>query len=369
MEPERRSQLLFGKLRALTTQHFGNSRQADESRQAAETGESQLERVPYFAGTAAHDPVSSRLVVLVEAAQVDRDPLDIDPLGPRPPRGWLGGAMVAAARCGATELHLMGDGSLLTGDDARRAAWCRIPTHCWSVVGRELHPVPPVALADAPADEPDQLAKDEQVFVAMINAAGATPVVEQGVLRAEVLGLEVGRVQRDLETDMAYLAVGVGKHDRLAQSMMNAAVAPAVALKEAVAAVAVHRKPGAASHPANTVARSRWLREMVIADPKRFGFEAPCRRVAATVVSDLKASGVASLSAVMNGQPLLVGCVAGVDLDAPSDLLDTAARAGFTRVLMIVPSADDFPAVRVACETLSPSPGVVPVGAPFTEAE
>ncbi len=358
MEPERRSQLLFGKLRALTTEHFGELSDA-----------SQLERVPYFAGTAAHDRASSRLVVLVEAAQVDRDPLDIDPLGPRPPRGWLGGAMVAASRCGASELHLMGDGDLLTGDDARRAERCRIPTSCWSVVGRVLRPVAAVQVPDTLADEPEHLPPDEQAFLAVIFAAGATPVVEQGVLRAEVLGLEVGRVQRDPETDIAHLAVGVGKHDRLAQSMMNAAVDPAVALKEAVAAVTVHRKPGAASHPANTVARSRWLREMVVADPNRFGFDGPCHRVAATIASDLKASGVASLTAVLDGQPVLVGCVAGVDLDGPSDLLDTAGRVGIQRVLLAIPTADDFAAVRVACETLNPSPGVVPVGAPFAEAE
>ena len=368
MEPERRSQLLFGKLRALTAEHFYP--QPGVQQLGGPRPESlHLERVPYFAGTAAFDRAASRLVVLVEQAQVDRDPLDIDPLGPRPPRGWLGGAIVAAARCAASELHLIGDGSLLTGDDARRAGRCNVPTHCWSVIGRSLQPVVPAPLSDSLALRADQLPPDEQGFVAVIVAAGAVPVVEQGVLRAEVLGLEVARVQRDLETDRPHLAVGVGKHDRLAQSMMNAAVDPAVALAEAVAAVSVHRKPGAASHPANTVARSRWLREMVIANPARFGFAGPCERVGATIASDLKASGVASLTAVRNGHPVVIGCVAGVDLDGPTDLLDTAARIGIAQVILLVPTPDDFAAVRVACDTLSPTPGVVPVGSPFAEAE
>lgn len=354
MDAERRSQLLFGKLRALTVSHFGDVT---------------LERVAYFAGVAAFDAATQRLFVLVEAAQVDRDPLDIDPLGPRPPRGWLGGAMVAAVRAAATELHLMGDGPLINGEDGRRASRCNIETRCWSVVGRSLVLVEPDPLTNGLADDIASLPPDEQPFVALINATQAVPIVEHGVLRAEVLGLEVGRVQRDPETDQPHLAIGVGKHDRLAQSMMNAAADPITALREAVAAVLVHRRPGAGSHPANTVARSRWLRELVMSSPEKFGFSGPCERISSTVATDLKINGVAHLTAHRDGMAVLIGCVAGVDLDAPGDLLDTAARVDIRDVFLVIPTADLFPAVRVACDTLTPTPGLIPVGSPFSEAD
>jgi hypothetical protein len=312
-------------------------------------------------------------MVLVEPASVDRDPLDIDPLGPRPPRGFLGGAIVAAARQNATELHLIGDGTLLTGDDARRAARCSIPTVCWSATGRSIEKIQPSELASALSFA--DLPKDEQPFAEVMRAAGAEPVVEQGVLRAEVLGLEVGRVVRDPESDQPYLAVGVGKHDRLAQSMMNGAADPAVALSEAVKSVAVYRIPGVPSHPANRVSRSRWLREILLEAPSIAGFTGPTERIAGTVPVDLKAAGVATFSAFKSPAanedltPIAIGCAAGVDLDGPTDLLDTAARAGISEVRLVVLANDDFPAIRTLCATLAPPIGVVALVSPFDQPE
>ena len=46
---------------------------------------------------------------------------------------------------------------------------------------------------------------------------------------------------------------------------------PGGALDEAVAAVMAHRRAGAAAHPANTLARSRWLRAVVCARPSLVG--------------------------------------------------------------------------------------------------
>jgi hypothetical protein len=352
LEPERRAQLLQGKLRALTNGQFG---------------ESELTPVPYLAGAAAFDKQNNRLVVLVEAATVDRDPLDIDPLGPRPPRGWLGGAIVAAARQNATELHFFGEGTLLTGDDARRASRSAIVATCWSIDGRILNIVDPGEIASSLIFS--DLPTDEQPFAEVIRKAGAEPIVDQGVLRAEVLGLEVGRVVRDVETDEPYLAVGVGKHDRLAQSMMNSAKDPAVALGEAVLSVAVHRVPGGPSHPANTVSRSRWLREILLSDPALVGFEGPVARVSGTVPVDLKAAGVAAFTAQKSGAPMLVGCAAGVDLDGPTDLLDTAEKCGLSEVQLVVLNTDDFPAIRTLCATLTPPIGVVTLSSPFSGSE
>ncbi len=355
MDRERRAALLQGKLRALVAEQLGSSA----------VGE--LTPLPYFGGTALHDAATSMVFVLVEAAEEDRDPMDVDPLGPRPPRGWLGGAIIAAARANATGLRLYADGHLINEDDARRASRCAIQTTCYSLIGRVASLVvpidvsPPTTLADLPADE--------QTFLDVIVGSGAVAVVENGVLRAEVRGLEVGRVIREAETDRPMLQVGVGKHDRLAQSMMNSSTDLAVTLRNAVETVEKLRVPGAPSHPANTASRSRWLREMVITDPVRFGFEAPMVRLASTVPVDLKQSTVAALLANHQSHSVVVGCVATVDLDAPTDLLDVAHLAGCDRVMLVIPNDHDVPALRTLCATLTPTLTLVTTIEPFTRAE
>jgi hypothetical protein len=356
MDRERRASLLQGKLRVITATEVTDRAASDA-----------MTPVPYFGGAALFDPITAQLFVLVEASTEDRDPLDVDPLGPRPQRGWLGGAIVAATRISAAKLHLYADGHVLNPDDARRAARCSIPTRCWSVVGRDAKIIDPIK-ASAPATSED-LPADEQQFIATIENNGALAVVENGVLRAEVLGLEVGRVVREAETDRPHLEVGVGKHDRLAQSMMNSSADPGKTLREAVETVTKLRVPGAPSHPATTASRSRWLREMVIAQPDRFALETPIKRLPSTVPVDLKQSGVSALLATQQSRSVVVGCSVGVDLDAPTDLLDIAELEGCETVILLVPDDHDIPAIRTLCASLTPTLTVVTTKAPFGGAE
>jgi hypothetical protein len=356
MDRERRASLLQGKLKFITSAELSDPR-------ATET----LTPIPYFGGAALFDPISAQLFVLVEASTEDRDPLDVDPLGPRPPRGWLGGAIVQAARLSAAKLHLYADGNVLNPDDARRAARCAMPTMCWSIVGREATPIVPIEGIAPPTI--NDLPADEKQFIATIENSGAVAIVENGVLRAEVLGLEVGRVVREAETDRPHLEVGVGKHDRLAQSMMNSSADPAKILREAVDTVTNLRVAGAPSHPATTSSRSRWLREMLIADPARFGLLRPVTRLPSTVPVDLKQSGVSAVLATRSAQKVVVGCSVGVDLDAPTDLLDIADLRGADAVILLIPEEHDAPAIRTLCATLIPTLTVVTTKAPFAGAE
>jgi hypothetical protein len=336
LDPARRAQLLQGKLRALSTEHLG----------AAD-----YEPIPYFAGSALFDAERRRVVVLVEAAVVDRDPLDIATDRPRPIRGWLGGALVIAARRDAIEVHCFADTDLLIGEDAALASPSSIPVTCWRVVGRVASPISPEP--PAPQTRFEDLPPDTQSFRPLIESNGALAIVEGGVLRAEVLGLEVGRVLRDAETAETYFAVGVGKHDRLAQAMMHPGEDPAVALRGAVASVLDHRIVGAPSHPANTASRSRWLREMLIVDPTRFGFQGPATRLSSFRQEDLKQSGVAAARLSYQGRPVLVGCRVGVDLDAPLELLQHLVSTD-SEVVLLVPAQDVLPALTTLCALIRP---------------
>ena len=97
---------------------------------------------------------------------------------------------------------------------ARRAAAFTNPPTIWLVDGTSLTQASPAPLPPEPVFDPDVAP-----FADVIRAAGAEPVVERGVLRGEVLGLEVARALVDEHGPM--LEVGVGKHDRQAQGMVH----------------------------------------------------------------------------------------------------------------------------------------------------
>ena len=87
-------------------------------------------------------------------------------------------------------------------------------------------------------------------LVPVIEAGGATPLVEHGVVIGEVRGLEVCRVVDDPHTGAVRLEVGVGAHDREAFAIIHGDVPTVEALAGVVAAVAEHRSPDAPPAPA-----------------------------------------------------------------------------------------------------------------------
>jgi hypothetical protein len=334
MDPAQRAALLGVKLRALINGQWG-------------VGADELVAAPYHAGAAYEHQPTSTLYVLIDVPQVDRDPMDLgDDTPVRPPRGWLGGALVIASRRGCAQVHVMGED--LDGNDARRAGHAAVPVGVWKVHGRDLHPVE--ALAHVPAALPPAvvLLLEEQM-----RAAGCVPVIDHGVLRAEVLGLEVGRAAIDPETGEAWLEVGVGRHDRLAQAMMHQGQDPVEALRNAGSSVLQHRRAGAMAHPANHLALSRWLREAVLARPEMAGLSpgTELTRVPGTEPPELKRMGPALLFDD-RGNGTLVACSVGVDLDAPVDAVDAAAFLGAERVVLCIPPGDDLPAVRTVAGSL-----------------
>jgi hypothetical protein len=342
MDPTRRAQLLQAKLRALVGE-MGSS-------------QSELHQLPYVAGTAAIDALTKHCYVLVEAFAEQRDISETDlNAQPRPTQGWMGGALIAAVRAGATHLHVLADDGTLDGHDARRLSRAAMATSMWAAHGRKLTMITPVAARLQPGL--GDLSPEQADFLGVIVSAGATPVMEGGVLRAEVLGLEVGRVnviEADEEGPLEVrLEVGVGKHDRLAQSMMNAHAEVSQTLRDAVASVLQHRNAEALPHPANTSSRSRWLRELVIETPSLIDCVGPSVRLSSTVAVDLKRSGVAAVRLRRAGADALIGCTAGVDLDAATDLLDLAAESD-SAVLLVMPERDALPAMVTLCANVTP---------------
>ncbi len=275
-------------------------------------------------------------------------------------RGWVlvddgsvrrfGAALAWAWRERVGQLDVLVQEPALGGPSAgvmaRRAAEFAHPPGVWSVDGRQL-----VAAVPAPSvgDEDYSVAAALDSFAAVLADHGAEVIVEHGVLRGEVLGLEVARVVD------GRLEVGVGRHDRSARAEMYPHEELGVALDRAVAAVRDRRRPDQPRHPANTLARGRWLRAVVCARPSLAGaaFLAP---VAPPLPwFDLPEAGAAPcLGAATDGTPLLAVCSVGVDVD----LVPTAADCRRiycpdARLVLVVPEGDDLPVTRALADSLS----------------
>jgi len=251
------------------------------------------------------------------------------------PARYLGPAMAWARQQGAIDLHLLAetDAGLL----ARRAQHFQNPPHVWEVRERELIPATPEPLPEATVIDPRTVPLME-----VIAAAGATPVVEHGVLTGEVYGLEMCRAIIDPHLDVVRLEVGVGAHDREAFTLMNGDVPTTEALGKVVAVVRRHRAPNADPHPLNRLVPERALRHRLVQAPSLIGLaslsEAPPPLPRHGVKERWPAVAV---GADVEGRATVVVCSTGVDLDVVPFATD--ARREGERLIIAVPPRDAHP--------------------------
>ncbi|MHB1929379.1 MAG: hypothetical protein ACYDEN_05295 [Acidimicrobiales bacterium] len=263
-------------------------------------------------------------------------------------RRSLGAALAWAQRHRPIELHVVAD----TGADpsipsflAWRAAAFADPPAVWALTGRRLtpaHPSPPAPDADVPAGD--------VALVPSLEAAGAEAVVEHGVLRGEVLGLEVARAVD------GRLEAGVGAHDRAALAELRPGEDPSAALRRVVATVRRFRRPGVPAHPANLYARERWLRAVLVADP---GILGPLRPLPPALPrTDLRERSQAPAI----GDGVFVVASTGVDVDLVPAAADVRLRhAPGARLVLAVPEGDDHPLTRALAGALARPADVVTV--------
>lgn len=280
--PEQRARLLRAKLEALVRDDLGLVGDAFESGASA--------AMVVVDGTAAallDDPAPAPFagaVLLAARREVDRLVVYSDDHAEVLAR-WAG---YFELRGGGVEVRRIADGVAIDAVAAPLPA-----------------PVPP------PDVDPDLLAT--------LEGAGVDVVVEQGIVRAEVLGLEVARLVRwpaDVGgDDELHLEAGVGRFDRDAVAAARPDDPPAVALERAVHRVREHRYPGAPVHPLQVLARSRWLRADVLADPASVGAVELAAADMTTEAEGLKdLHPAAAVGRRGDGTPVVVVCSSGVDL-------------------------------------------------------
>lgn len=322
-----RSRLLSAKVRALVTAAFGAGERDDRD----------------FPGGAA--------LLAVDRAWVLLDEQPLRAFGP---------AVVWAERAGAAEVHLLAETH--AGVLARRAACFDRAPHVWRIDGAELAPAEPAPPAPVPA------APAAPELAELLVDADLEVLVEDGVVRGEVLGLEVARIVHDTSTagvplDEPLLEVGVGHADREMTAVIHAGLTPTDQLARVAAIVRAHRHPGAERHPLNQLARERWLRALLVATPEALGLRALHPADPALPRPNLRDRAVAIATGDdPTGAPVVVACSVGVDLDLVPAAADARLRHDpEARLVLVVPERDAHPVTRALAGRLHGQAEVVTV--------
>ncbi|HEX4865952.1 MAG TPA: hypothetical protein VFV02_17920, partial [Acidimicrobiales bacterium] len=240
----------------------------------------------------------------------------------------------------------------------RRSGEMREPPGVWLLSGREIRRAEPLQAAGGETEsDMAEMSGTAGEFAGLLVAHGVEPVLEHGVLRGEVLGLEVARVIG------GQLVVGVGRHDRNARAEMRPGEDLGSALDEAVAAVRAWRRPEAQRHPANTLARSRWLRSVVVARPELVGASSLETVAPPMPWFDLPEAGAAPCAGrLADGSPVVVVCSVGIDLDLVPTAADCRLIYGpLGNLVIAVPDGDDVPVNRRLAAALARPAKVVTV--------
>lgn len=275
----------------------------------------------------------------------------------------LAGAIAWGLRQDAGRVVLFVDD--LAGPLARMAGFFDHPVQVRAIEGAgsvaaAATPVPGVL--DGPVTDP---------LVQHLREEGLEVVVEGGIVRGEVLGLEVARlVVWPVEVggdDELHLEAGVGRFDRDAVAAMHQGEHPTRTLARAAGMVRDQRR-GGVTHPLALLARERWLRSELVADPSLVG-AAALRAVETTVERESvrEPSPAAALGTDADGRSVLVVCSVGVDLGLVPVAADTRAlHDPGARLVLAVPARDRLPTTLALAGLLRQPAEVVAVPEPWS---
>ncbi len=268
---------------------------------------------------------------------------DVWVLAEEHPERALGAGLAWATRHGSAggTIRMMTTGA--AGLLARRAGLFARRIEVWPIVGTRLAEVAavPTPLLPEPSLDPAV-----EPLRALFDQAGAEAVVEGGILRAEVRGLEVAR--GEVDADGPHLAVGVGKHDREAQREVHGREQGFDELFEAVRIVAEHRVADGEGHAAFHLSPERWLRSIVVRRPDLVGGK-QLREVPSPVArGDLRRAATAPAAGHdEDGEAILVVCSVGTDVDLVPSAADAWLADGRKpRLVFCIPENDDHRMTR-----------------------
>ena len=263
------------------------------------------------------------------------------------PGSALGGAVFRSIRFGEAPMTVCFDDGEAAAEAARRADALLPAPDVRQVDGRWLVEVVP---AEAPTvvDPPGAPVGFED----LCRSVGVEPVVEHGIWRGEVAGLEVVRVVDDPELGN-HVQVGVGRFDREAGKLLHADQPQSESLAAAADLVRAHRRPGTGAHPLSTLCRERWLRRDLCADPSPVGLVDLEPVDPADQRANLRDPAPApALGTDSDGRRVLVVCSVGVDPQVVSATAALVLRESPDRVVVALPDRDVLVPVEQALARL-----------------
>lgn len=270
----------------------------------------------------------------------------------------LGGALVWLDRNSVTSADFVTEHH--AGVHARRAAVLAPELTVHALDGATVRPATADAIAE-PHPTPDDIAP----LVAMIERSGAQAVIEDGIVRAEVAGLEVGRVVDGPAGST--LEVGVGRFDREAGALLHADRPVEPTLASTIEQVRGHRSPGAALHAVNRIGRERWLREQIRRDPQSAGVADVELIEPIPPRTSLLEPTAAALQGTDGDRRVLVVCSVGVELGLVPATADLVARHAPDEVRFVLPARDRLPYLERLAARLRVPVSFVDVAVPWAD--
>ena len=298
------------------------------------------------------------------AVEIGSAPFGVTALGPD--RAWvvsmsddlavLGGVLVWLDRHAPSRADLIVDHH--AGVHARRAALLAPEVTVWRTDRDRV-----VVAAAEPIPDPLPRPDDSAHLEALLVDEGLEVVCEDGILRGELAGLEVGRILHG--PDGPVLEAGVGRFDREAGLLLHSGRSPAEALRDAVAQVRPHRSPGSIGHAVNRLGRERWLRHEVVNDPGIVGIALPSLVEPIPPRLNLLEVAPAALLGFDGDTSVLVVCSVGVDLGLVPAIADLVARHEPSEVRVVMPDRDRLPYLERLLDRLPVTTGLHSIRPPW----
>ena len=273
----------------------------------------------------------------------------------------LGRALAIAEQRQIADLHIIVDDGAAAALMARQSQGLDPAPTVWQTSGRTL-----IAAVPAPAPPAERAA--EALFggragelVELLRAAGAEIVVEHGEISGELRGLQIARIAAGHD-GQPRLAVGVGRFDQEANDVMHADLPAQQALINAMSEVRVYRHRNARPHPVNRLARDRWLRAQLLAEPAIAGLVTLRAVVPGSPRLNVRDPVPAvGLGETADGALVLVVCSVGVDLELIPEAADLLVLHHAERVVVASPARDQLPLLRRLAKRLRVPVEFVPV--------
>lgn len=268
----------------------------------------------------------------------------------------LGQGILLAASRSLSQLHVLFDDPQSAAKAACQAQGLNPSPTISLITERTLAPATPEPTE--PAVTPPPCPED---FANLCSGAGVETVVEHGMWRGEILGLEVARLVDGITE------VGVGRFDREASALLHSDQPTSEALAAAADQVRSQRHPGAGAHPLATLVRERWLRHTLLADPSLVGLNDLVAIDPATERTNLRDPAPAfAWGTDPAGQNVLVACSTGVDVNLTPQTAELIVRHQPDQVIVVVPPRDQLPVVEKSIQLLAAPTNLVPLQGPWT---